>query len=197
MNSYYIVKSMWLTGSCAEGLPLSVVGDIDFMYSWISWPEVVLTRNPDHSVSHQAGYLIATQSNRNNPAYLTLEVPPSVTLNPEFQQFIITIEEMSKGRPRNVVSSELFVKGNQPEGCTRQGPAFNTQDSLASHDNVPCLVSPSWPHCASDFLIHARCYDWPSRKLIDRIKNAGCHVVAIGHPQCDNKDRVEVVILCG
>ena len=188
LNSNKIYKGTWYTGSYAEGLPLSVVGDYDVMYSQHSWPDIVLTSNPDHSVSYQAGYLIATQSNRNNPAYLTLEVPPSVTLNPDFKQFIIIIEEMSEGRSRNVVSSELFVKGSHLEGWTRQGPAFNTQERVASHDKVPCLVSPSWPHCASDFLIRTRSYDWPGRKLIDRIKNAGCHAVAIGHPQSDNKE---------
>ena len=59
---------------------------------------------------------------------------------------------------------------------------------MSNTDNVPCLAAPSWPHCASDFLIRTRSFDWPSRKLIDRINNAGCHVVAIGHPQSDNKE---------
>ena len=188
LNSNKINKGRWFTGSWAEGLPQSAVGDTDFMYSRISWPDIIPTSKPDHSVSYQAGYLIATQSNRNNPAYLTLEVPPSVTLNSQFRQFTILIEEISKGRSWNVVSSELFVEGIHPEGCTRQGPAFTMQDRLISHDKVPCLVSPSWPHCASEFLSRTRSYDWPSRKLIDRIKNAGCHVVAIGHPQSDNKE---------
>ena len=188
LNSNDMVKGMWYTGSNAEGLPLSVVGDKDFMYSSHSWPDIVPTSNTDHSVSYQAEYLIATQSNRNNPAYLTLEVPPSVTLNSDFRQFIIINEEISKRRPRNVVSSELFVKGNQPEDCTRQGPAFTKQCFMSPTDAVPCLVSPSWPTYALDFPARPRSHDWPSRSLIHRIEQAGCHVVAVGHPQSDNKD---------
>ena len=174
-----IFKGRWESGSSAEGLPASVVGDFDFMYSWISWPEVVLTSNPDHSVTYQAGYLIATQSNRNNPAYLTLEALPSVTLNPNFQQYIMD--------GSNVVSSESFMNGIQQVNYKRQGPAFQQPSTLPT-DAVPCLVSPSWPPCALDFLTRPRQYDWPSRKLIDKIKNAGCLVVAVGHPQSDNKD---------
>ena len=115
-NSNDVDTGTWYTGSSAEGLPWSVVGDIDVMYSQHSWPDIVLTSNINHSVSYQAGYLIATQSNRNNPAYLTLEVPPSVTLNSEFRKFIIIIEEMSKGRMRKIVSSELFAKGSHLQG---------------------------------------------------------------------------------
>ena len=55
-------------------------------------------------------------------------------------------------------------------------------------DRVPCLISPSWPPCTSEFLTHPRPHGWPSQGLKDKIQQAGCHVVGVGHPPSDNKD---------
>ena len=37
-----IRKGIWPTGSAAEGLPRSVVGDMDTMFTQYTWPDIVL-----------------------------------------------------------------------------------------------------------------------------------------------------------
>ena len=161
------------------------------MYTLDPWPEVVseVPHNPESL--YQSGYVIATQSNRNNPAYLTLEVPPLVHFHLKFQECII--ETKTTEGPKKVVSSSLLLRsGLFPESAI-QGPSCNKTIDIdisfnMSTDDVPCLVSPLWPKCALDFLSRPRPRDWPSKELLDRIEQAGCHVVAIGHPRSDNKD---------
>ena len=138
------------------------------------------------------GYLLATVSNPCNPAYVTLEAPPSVTFDEscDFEEFIEVVH--SEGKPRKLVSTELFLKRNVIEDCTIQGPAFSGTRipgiESRPEDVVPCLVSSAWPTCALDFLHRDRPRDWPSKTMIERIEKAGCHVVGVGHPQSDNKD---------
>ena len=184
--NYQIEKARWNTGSHAEGFPKAVVGDIDMMFTRYTWPDVV-PNHPNNSSPNSD--LLAIQSNRNNPAYITLEVPPSITFHQQFQQFII----QTQSGIRKLVSSELFIKNRPiPQGYTVQGPAFNTKGTRESfeheQDCVPCFVCLSWPTCASGFLSRPRKTGWPSKNLIDSTEQLGCHVVGVGHPQSDNKD---------
>ena len=55
-------------------------------------------------------------------------------------------------------------------------------------DQVSCLHSLQWPPCASVFITRPRHHGWPSQSLIDKTRQAGCHVVPVGNPQSEYKD---------
>ena len=147
-----MLRGVWITGSAAEGLTLAVVGDLDTMFTWYSYPEVVFQVSKESASVYTNGYVIATQSNRNNPAFLSLEVPALVHLHPIFQNFI-TENQTHEGH-RKFVSSVLFINFYQHPFNALQGTALTTvgTPSCISTDFVPCLVSPMWPKCALDFL---------------------------------------------
>ena len=73
-------------------------------------------------------------------------------------------------------------------GPAATGLAFTSHPDLGEIDRVDCFHCPSWPLCASEFLIQPRPHGWPSNSLMGKIQQAGCHVVGMGHPRSDNKD---------
>ena len=175
-------RQVHYTGSRYEGMSPEVCSDQDVMYTDNTYPVVVL-EPPGDSKQHQSGFVVA-HGNPDQPAYLRLKVTDMEGISEKIQNFI----DFNK-----FVSSEMFVDSNVEPDQVNHGPAA-TGLALPSHpdkgdaDRVYCFHCPSCPPCASDFLTRPRPHGWPSQSLIDKIQQAGCHVVGVGHPHSDNKD---------
>ena len=195
--SYYRVKQVILdrlyqegvetqqvhwTGSRFEGMPWEVCSDQDLMYTYPTYPVVVL-EPPGDSKQHQSGFVVA-HGNPDQPAYLRLKVTDKEGIKNEYRKLIDI---------NNFASSELFVASNVTDTRVAHGPAatglaFTSHPDKGEADDVYCLHCPSWPPCTSEFLTYPRPHGWPSKSVIDKIQQAGCHVVGVGHPHSDNKD---------
>ena len=202
----------WIyTGSLSEGIPTQACGDADAMVTQKDWP--LVTTNGDFSTaSNENGYLVAI-SNRNNPAYLTLNAPSGIAYLPSIHQLLSSNDvnvftwcclkrTVSK---QKVLSSEKhmmasFISMNQTEtelcihGPSMTGRIGLNHVPLYGHvgkdrpaDRVPCLRCSIWPSCASEFLTRPRIHGWPPHSLIERVQQAGCHVVGVGHPHSNEK----------
>ena len=170
------------TGSMYEGMPEEVCSDLDVMYTYPTYPVVVLEL-PGDSKQHQSGFVVA-HGNTDQPAYLRLKVTDMQGISEE----IVDIVNIN-----NYVSSEMFVNSNVDTDQVNHGPAATglavpSHPDLGDADRVDCFHCPSWPPCASEFLIRHRPHGWPSQSLIDKIQQAGCHVVGVGHRHSGNKD---------
>ena len=177
-----VTQQAHYTGSMFEGMPQEVCSDQDLMYTRPTYPVVVL-EPPGDSKQHQSGFVEA-HGNPDQPAYLRLKVTDKEGIKNEYTKLIDI---------NSFVSSELFVAGIVTATHVAHGPAA-TGLAAPSHpdkgkaDHVYCLHCPSWPPCTSEFLTRPRPHGWPSQSLIDKIQQAGCHVVGVGHPHSDNKD---------
>ena len=170
------------TGSVYEGMPWEVCGDQDVMYTYPTYPVVVL-EPPGDSKQHQSGFVVA-RGNPDQPAYLRLKVTDIEGIKNEYRKLIDI---------NNFVSSELFVDSNVTDTHVAHGPAatglaFTSHPDRGEADLVSCFHCPSWPPRASEFLTRPRPHGWPSQSLKDKIQQAGCHVVGVGYPHSDNKD---------
>ena len=175
------------TGSMFEGMPREVCSDLDAMFTHNTWP-VVVCEPPSDTPTH--GHLIA---NMDQPAYVTLQVSPDTDYHSDITNAVLDVTGCTGVK---CLASRRFVnncyQGDENVQYTH-GPAGTgllnkrkPEDGMM--DKVPCLISPSWPPCTSEFLTRPRPHGWPSQSLIDKIQQAGCHVVGVGHPHSDNKD---------
>ena len=163
------------SGSCAEGLLCSfdheigkgeLVGhlteensDFDFMISKSCDFEVRSSDNP--------GYvrLLLKDHERHGDEFRYMD-------SEENDVFIKTSPFIDLGNVRYVDK----LKENH-------GPALQVQ--IAKHgtvDLVFCLSQSSWPVEARDWLHRARTAGWPSRDLLQKIKDGGCHFTPMAHP---------------
>ncbi|XP_062578076.1 uncharacterized protein LOC134239961 [Saccostrea cucullata] len=79
--------------------------------------------------------------------------------------------------------NEAFLRTFQTSSKdgVRHGPCvLETTEYGTDHDRAYCLEYKGWPVCAEEWVRRKREYGWPSRELINRIKNTGCHVMAVG-----------------
>ena len=181
---------MIMTGSSYEGMSGDVCGDTDLMQVYRDDPMVVCGHIPE---AHTQGYLLA-HINPTNPAFLTLEAPVAV----EYSNDIVdTFTDPSEGGKEvhtvcRHASSYKFVSRAISEDEERHGPAATAMEDvgrpdLSMVDYVPCLSCNTWPACAVGFLTRLRPSGWPSQMMVDKLRQAGCHVVGVGHPVSDNK----------
>ena len=170
------------TGSRFEGMQTEVCSDQDLMYTHPDYP-VVLLEPPGVSVQSQSGFVVAHCSHY-QPAYLRLKVTDVKEISKEIRN--ITGHD-------GFVGSSNFIESMKDETDERRGPAatklaYPSQPSKGMADFVYCFHCPSWPQCSSAFITRHKVHGWPSQSLIDKIQQAGCHVVGVGHPHSDNKD---------
>ena len=147
-----------LVGSYCEMMPSFVCGDRDMMMVDMAYSEKVGMKHLNY------------QCDSENPAYCT-------------------VWENSKRGGRIFVSSSQFLK-DRNDGKQTHGPAILSQSfgPSPSFDFVPCLLYHFLPPCVSKFLTRPRPHGWPSQSFIDKIQQAGCHLVPVGHPDSVNKD---------
>ena len=178
-----------LTGSSYEGMPSEVCGDVDMMYTNKAWP-VVVCEPPGDTPSQ--GYLIA-HMNRVQPAFVTLQLIPDINYHDDINNAVVEVPGSDDSPSVRCLGNTKFVtelyKDDDSVECIH-GPAgtglLNRRvPERGMGDQVSCLTSPSWPTCASEFTTRPRPHGWPSRSLVDKIQQAGCHLVAVGHP--DNR----------
>ena len=127
---------------------------------------------------------MVAHGNPDQSAYLRLKVTDMEVITED----IVDIVNIN-----NYVSSEMFVNSNVRTDQVNHGPASTglavpSHPDLGEADLVPCFQGLSWPPCTSEFLTRPRPHGWPSQTLIDKIQQAGCHVVGVVHPHSDNKD---------
>ena len=176
------------TGSMYEGMPREVCSDVDVMITENTWP-VVVCEPPSDTPTH--GHLIANM-NMDQPAYVTLQVSPDTDYHSDITNAVLDVTGCTGviclGSSRFVNN---YNQGDEDIQYTH-GPAGRAivnqrKPEYGMVDRVPCLISPSWPPCTSEFLTHPRPHGWPSQRLIDKIQKACCHVVGVGHPHSVNK----------
>ena len=171
------------SGSVCEGIPMDRCSDLDLMVANLQYP-VVLLDNPKRGTVPKTGYVIA-EGLSEQPAFLRLKIVKSRKLSKEFNEIFREND--------GYISSSKFVQ-YKASGREIHGPAnvfppeSEFRDDLLSMDCVHCLISPSWPIAASEFLTRPRPSGWPSEQMIRQLKKAGCHVVGVGHPLSERKD---------
>ena len=183
------VKLMIYCGSKWEGMPLCICGNEDTMFVLENWP-VVLLHNPTDENAFPLGYLLP-ESCPGQPAFLRLKAPEHVKyLKPDWGRYPVdiykTLDSVPETNDFKYANSRKFVLQNARTGDKIQGPSLERyveprEPFRGTADNIPCLICPSWPICAFEFLIRARPHGWPSQRLINKIQQAGCHVIGIGH----------------
>ena len=177
-----VAQQVHYTGSRYEGMPQDVCNDLDAMFTDVIFP-VVLLEPPGDSKKHQSGFAVA-RGNTDQPAYLRLKVTDMEGVGQEIRD--ITEDD-------GFLNSRKFVdmvKGDKDEthGPATINLAVPSHPKFGMSDLVACFYSPTLPPCGLHFLSRPRPHGWPSQSLIDKIQQAGCHVVGVGHPHSDNKD---------
>ena len=59
---------------------------------------------------------------------------------------------------------------------------------IFTRDVVHCIRCPYWPSVAAEWVTRRRLHGWPAKYLLDKIVNAGCNFVAVGHKLTREKD---------
>ena len=177
-----MTRQVHYTGSMYEGMPREVCSDQDVMITYPTYPVVVL-EPPGDSKQYQSGFVVA-HGNPDQPAYLRLKVADMEGIKRRYRKLIDI---------NSFVSSELFVARKVTATRVAHGPAstglaITSHPDIGDEDRVSCFHSPSWPPLTSEFPTSPRPHGWPSQSLIDKVQQAGCHVVGVGHPHSDNKD---------
>ena len=171
---------MNFTGSAYEGLSKEVCGDWDMMITDSSFP-VVLWELPWEGGRGglTTGY-VYDRARPDQPAFLNLKV---VETRGVCEVVLGVTTEEGYVRSVDLVAAVTGDSDGTPHGPAVTGLSF--QDHLSKYgttDIVPCLHCPTWPPCAAEFLTRPRSHGWPSQTAIDCLQQAGCHVVAVGHP---------------
>ena len=171
-------------------MPGEVCSDRDGRYTHSTYP-VVLLEPPSDNQQYQSGFVVA-HGNPDQPAYLILQVTSESQIHKSLQGMIQGSMDTLKDVVNMLCSKEFvqsFVgKKQEIHGPAATGLAFKTHPKMGMIDFVKCLHCLNWPPCASGFLTRPRPHGWPSQSLIDKIQQAGCHAVGVGHPHSDNKD---------
>ena len=180
-NERYHRKEIYI-GSYNEGLPKAVCNDIDMLVTLPHWPNVLVEQPQSFK---KEGYVIQVPDTK-YPAFLTLRVPQDEYYMSESRR---NNNQDIKDIIVDLLSSAKMLDLNKRYGKRGGGPALTEKTKLLlSVDFIPCLEGPSWPPCASEFFTRPRPHGWPSKILLDKIRNFGYHVVAKGRHDSTTKD---------
>uniref|UniRef100_A0A8W8HS83 Uncharacterized protein n=1 Tax=Magallana gigas TaxID=29159 RepID=A0A8W8HS83_MAGGI len=159
-------------GGCAEGFRIRGT-DVDIMY--VDKLIKVVAETPKN-VKMYVAVVRLVLSPDDPPGYVKLAV---LTPSAPLQQ----IQESTKRVSGNYfLSSELYVRWHQrlnPTGVLH-GPCVLDRTMHGDYDRAFCLEYKDWPACANEWIERKRQHGWPSQKLVRKIKNIGCHLMAIG-----------------
>lgn len=159
-------------GGCAEGFRIRGT-DVDIMY--VNKLIKVVAETPKN-VNVYVAVVRLVLSPDDPPGYVKLAV---LTPSAPLQQIQESTKRVSGV---NFLSSELYVKWHQrlnPTGVLH-GPCVLDRTEHGDHDRAFCLEYKDWPACANEWIERKRQHGWPSQKLVRKIKNIGCHLMAIG-----------------
>lgn len=100
---------------------------------------------------------------------------------------------------RSLISSHLFLNyhSNWMKGSVNGPSIVNMLPTCMGSDMVTAFESKCWPIIANEWLLRTRTFSWPSQKIIDKIRDLGCHLVPIGEhnsPIADLQWRISFVI---
>ncbi|XP_033117665.1 uncharacterized protein LOC117117473 [Anneissia japonica] len=183
-NIQIMQPEQYFVGSVYEGFPHLATNDIDLMVCLQTFP-IVLWESKNES----GAFVIAEQVKNRPPTYLRLKVADKAYLPKDFRcminedGYLKTSDFIAKTYSHN----SYFEKSYKNE--MRHGPAINVgynsnfvDIGTGLLDVVHCLKCQSWPDFTSEFLNRNRENNWPSQKLIDKVKGLECHVVPVGYP---------------
>lgn len=160
------------SGGCAEGFRIRGT-DVDIMY--VDKLIKVVAETPKNVKMYVAVVRLVLSSDI-PPGYVKLAV---LTPSAPLQQ----IRESTKWVSGDYfLSSELFVRWHQRlnPNSVLHGPCVMDRTMHGDHDRAFCLEYKDWPAQANEWIERKRQHGWPSQKLIRKIKNIGCHLMAIG-----------------
>lgn len=160
------------SGGCAEGFRIRGT-DVDIMY--VDKLIKVVAETPKNVKMYVAVVRLVLSSDI-PPGYVKLAV---LTPSAPLQQ----IRESTKWVSGDYfLSSELFVRWHQRlnPNSVLHGPCVMERTMHGDHDRAFCLEYKDWPAQANEWIERKRQHGWPSQKLIRKIKNIGCHLMAIG-----------------
>lgn len=160
------------SGGCAEGFRIRGT-DVDIMY--VDKLIKVVAETPKNVEMYVAVVRLVLSSDI-PPGYVKLAV---LTPSAPLQQ----IRESTKWVSGDYfLSSELFVRWHQRlnPNSVLHGPCVMDRTMHGDHDRAFCLEYKDWPAHANEWIERKRQHGWPSQKLIRKIKNIGCHLMAIG-----------------
>lgn len=160
------------SGGCAEGFRIRGT-DVDIMY--VDKLIKVVAETPKNVEMYVAVVRLVLSSDI-PPGYVKLAV---LTPSAPLQQ----IRESTKWVSGDYfLSSELFVRWHQRlnPNSVLHGPCVMERTMHGDHDRAFCLEYKDWPAQANEWIERKRQHGWPSQKLIRKIKNIGCHLMAIG-----------------
>ncbi|XP_061173327.1 uncharacterized protein LOC133182500 [Saccostrea echinata] len=168
-NEVEIIRS----GGCAEGFRMQGT-DVDQMH--VIKKIKVVTNIPKDCGKYRA-VVRMIKSADDPPGYVKL-----IILTP-FTPLGHIRNAMKKVGGEYYLMNEAFLRTFQIslKEEVRHGPCvLETDEYGTDHDRAYCLEYKGWPICAEEWVRRKREYGWPSKELISRIKNTGCHVMAVG-----------------
>lgn len=161
------------SGGCAEGFRIRGT-DVDVMY--VDKLIKVVAETPKNVELYVAVVRLVLSSDV-PPGYVKLAV---LTPSAPLQQIRESTKRVSGDY---FLSSELYVRWHQrlnPEGIVHGPCVMERTEQGADHDMAFCLEYKDWPAYANEWIERKRQHGWPAQKLVRKIKNIGCHLMAIG-----------------
>ena len=167
-----------ISGSSSEGMLNS--GDIDVM---ICCSDFIVVNSPSKIPSDcNSGVLLLNVENC-YPGFANLTVlKEKPDINDDLYSRIDGKTYLNREKYMTYVCKQIFGKAN----LDMHGPAV--LQSFGAADLVICLACTEWPECAMEFMERIRDFDVPSAVQLDHIRDMGCHIILISHPDSSNPD---------
>ena len=193
--STVLLGEQYYTGSRAEGLDLpgsddDVMQKINNLFKL----KVVQSLNETSNTPIYEEFLLCTETT--NPGFVLLRRIRQHTQirTPMLKRAIEILDSQEYLSSNKVVSNALhFIHTVQSTATgTRQEPSMELRlphkdPSEPGYDQVLCIHCDFWPNDATEWVRRQRHFRWPTSNDISSIVDAGCHLVAVGHPNSDTK----------
>ncbi|KAL3842928.1 hypothetical protein ACJMK2_020902 [Sinanodonta woodiana] len=185
MDGLYLEKGFPVLDTNREGVNDT---DLDAIFEFKGID--ILQRMPDDV---NFPYLLVKESHF--PGYVLLQIV-SCNQNEDKEPEYFEPKVLKAHLALTLHTSRFYVSTylNAPHGESflSKGPALSGawEDELGIHwmDYVPVLTMNDWPNIARSFIFRQRPSGWPTREIIQELKNLGCGFVATGHDESPMKE---------
>ncbi|XP_071951582.1 uncharacterized protein [Antedon mediterranea] len=170
-----------------EGMPEFVCGDKDMMGVFPTFPIVCWKRLS--TKCQETGYVVGEQI-KDDPAYLKLRVMDETCLHKDYQCFVnngyLKSSDFMEKRLEFMKEYSSAFEIHGPSVTIPSGHQVpHTLKYEPMNDIVFCLLCQSWP--SINYFTRKRQTNWPSEKLLQKISDVDCHIVAVGRPNSLSK----------
>ncbi|XP_033118418.1 uncharacterized protein LOC117118042 [Anneissia japonica] len=180
---------LYAVGSTQEGFPYSAIDDIDLMICNLAFPIIMWKFQEKEMSTH-----VMAEQDSKHPVYLRLKVFDKTCLDEDFQSVINKDGYLKTSNFMKIYSNNPFynvkdyVKVRKGPSITEMSISKFVDVKTCPTDSVLCLKCQSWPPFTCNFFTRERLNNWPSQKLLDKVRGLECHVVPVGYPGSESFD---------